>query len=180
MTPSSGSQSRLELACEPCAPRHARAHVRDVLPRWGLPEDLVDDALLIVSELATNAVRHAGGDVGAGVGGAGAVGGAGVAGPFTDEHGQPKVRMCSLSLVSLSEHLYLGVYDEELTAYPVRRPASVESESGRGLTLIDALTKGDWGCVPSIGRPGKLTWARLRIPTRNVAAPAVAAEHRSH
>jgi len=39
------------------APAHARNFVVDVLGLWGRP-DLIDDAMLIVSELSTNAVLH--------------------------------------------------------------------------------------------------------------------------
>lgn len=40
----------------------ARRFVRDALQTWGLTE-VLDSAMLIVSELATNAVLHAGGEV---------------------------------------------------------------------------------------------------------------------
>jgi anti-sigma regulatory factor (Ser/Thr protein kinase) len=46
-----------EFAAETVAPARARMFVVDVLNRWGRP-DLVDDAMLVVSELATNAVIH--------------------------------------------------------------------------------------------------------------------------
>lgn len=38
----------------------ARRHVRRQLLAWGIGDDLVDDALVLISELATNAVMHAG------------------------------------------------------------------------------------------------------------------------
>ncbi|MDH6137588.1 anti-sigma regulatory factor (Ser/Thr protein kinase) [Kitasatospora sp. MAA4] len=41
------------------APSKARHHARQVLADWGLAEELVFDALLVVSELVTNAVEHA-------------------------------------------------------------------------------------------------------------------------
>ena len=148
------SQSRLDLACEPSAARYARSHTRDVLQKWGLPLGIIDDALTIVSELASNAVRHAGGN----------------AEPFNEEHGQPKVRLCSLSLLGLPNYLYLAVYDEELTLPPVPRLASDEAETGRGIPIIDALTHGDWGWLPSVGRPGKLVWARLKVPAPIIQA----------
>ncbi len=40
------------------APDQARHHTADALMAWGV-DHLVDDAVLIVSELITNAVRHA-------------------------------------------------------------------------------------------------------------------------
>jgi anti-sigma regulatory factor (Ser/Thr protein kinase) len=45
------------FAGETAAPGQARIFVIDVLSRWGRP-DLIDDAILVVSELATNAVIH--------------------------------------------------------------------------------------------------------------------------
>jgi len=50
---------RAILAPEPDAPAHARHLVADMLGRWGYDERVVDDAKLIVSELTSNAVRHA-------------------------------------------------------------------------------------------------------------------------
>ena len=41
----------------PTAPRAARAHVRDVLATWGLPH-FTDSAVLVASEIVTNAVRQ--------------------------------------------------------------------------------------------------------------------------
>jgi serine phosphatase RsbU (regulator of sigma subunit)/anti-sigma regulatory factor (Ser/Thr protein kinase) len=42
--------------------RHARSLIRDPLKRWGL-EDLIDSSELLVSELVTNAIRYANGEV---------------------------------------------------------------------------------------------------------------------
>jgi anti-sigma regulatory factor (Ser/Thr protein kinase) len=41
------------------APRAARRFVIDTLGQWGQPDELVNDAALVVTELASNAVRHA-------------------------------------------------------------------------------------------------------------------------
>jgi len=49
----------VDLAHDPVAPAEARGIVRDLLLHWGY-RDLLDDAALVVSELVTNAVRHAG------------------------------------------------------------------------------------------------------------------------
>ncbi|MET9365784.1 ATP-binding protein [Streptomyces sp. NPDC006632] len=40
------------------APAQARHHVREALWSWRMPEDTVDTAVLVVSEIMTNAVRH--------------------------------------------------------------------------------------------------------------------------
>ncbi|MEN3359524.1 MAG: hypothetical protein V7637_3506 [Mycobacteriales bacterium] len=45
---------------DPRAIASARRHVRRQLQAWRVGDDLVDDALVLISELATNAVMHAG------------------------------------------------------------------------------------------------------------------------
>ncbi|MEV5177986.1 ATP-binding protein [Streptomyces flaveolus] len=47
------------LAHDATAPAAARHLTRDVLGRWGLSEESCDTAVLLVSELVTNAVQHA-------------------------------------------------------------------------------------------------------------------------
>lgn len=49
---------RVPLPCSPSAPTIARAIVREACVQWNLPK-LVADAVLVVSELVENAVRHA-------------------------------------------------------------------------------------------------------------------------
>jgi serine phosphatase RsbU (regulator of sigma subunit)/anti-sigma regulatory factor (Ser/Thr protein kinase) len=51
-----------ELEPELSSVRHARTLVRDPLKRWGL-EDLIDSSELLVSELVTNAIKYAKGQV---------------------------------------------------------------------------------------------------------------------
>ncbi len=48
-----------EFAAEPHAPGEARRLLVAALLRWGHSETLVNDAALVLSELASNAVRHA-------------------------------------------------------------------------------------------------------------------------
>src|SRR5215468_8672401 len=50
------------LSRDPAQVRHARGQAREALSRWGLGEH-ADLAELIVSELATNAIRHGHGAV---------------------------------------------------------------------------------------------------------------------
>lgn len=49
-----------DLPDDPEVVSKARALAREALISWGLPH-LIDDAVLIVSELCTNAVKHGGG-----------------------------------------------------------------------------------------------------------------------
>jgi len=51
-----------QLEPKPEAVREARTLLRDPLKRWGL-EDLIDSSELLVSELVTNAIRYANGEV---------------------------------------------------------------------------------------------------------------------
>jgi anti-sigma regulatory factor (Ser/Thr protein kinase) len=52
-------QTRAHFGAERQAPGEARHHVADVLTRWGESAPLVEDAKLVVTELAANAVVHA-------------------------------------------------------------------------------------------------------------------------
>jgi anti-sigma regulatory factor (Ser/Thr protein kinase) len=49
-----------DFSADAVAPRHARRFVTDLLRRWGHSDGVVQDAQLVISELATNAVIHAG------------------------------------------------------------------------------------------------------------------------
>jgi serine/threonine-protein kinase RsbW len=146
VAPSFGFHSRLDLACELSTVRYARGHAEDILCGWGVADETAYDALTIVSELTTNAVRHAGAD----------------AVPSDPAQGQPRVRWCSLVLWIAAHDLYVAVHDEGLRA-PVLRPASDESENGRGLQLVAGLSEGAWGFSFTTDRPGKLVWAKLPL-----------------
>ncbi|MGB9184934.1 MAG: MEDS domain-containing protein [Solirubrobacteraceae bacterium] len=56
---SAGTEVSAQFPAERDAPRSARHFVADALGRWGYADGLVDDAKLLVTELATNAVVHA-------------------------------------------------------------------------------------------------------------------------
>ncbi|WP_053669134.1 SpoIIE family protein phosphatase [Streptomyces sp. NRRL B-1140] len=147
------------------APGAARALVREALAGWtglGLPgaehltDRLADDATLVVSELVTNAVVHAGTDVETAFRLEGAVGGT----PDT-----------TAVVVEVSDH------------HPSRAPRGGEPETphdtpdhGRGLRLVAALCEA-WGVTYRTGR--KTVWARL--PAGGCAADeqteAYAGEH---
>ncbi|MEU1002925.1 SpoIIE family protein phosphatase [Streptomyces tibetensis] len=146
------------------APGAARALVREALAEWtgrALPgaehlgDRLADDATLVVSELVTNAVVHAGTDVQMEFRLEGGAGGA----PDT------------AVVVEVSDH------------HPSRAPRGGEPETpddtpecGRGLRLVAALSEA-WGVTYRTGR--KTVWARL--PAGGCAAgeqiEAYAGEH---
>ncbi|MEU3897418.1 ATP-binding protein [Streptomyces sp. NPDC045251] len=125
----------LRIACSAEGFARARVFTRQTLSGWSLDRH-ADDAVLVITELASNAVAHAVPSAAAGA---------------------PEVR---LGLALVSGHLMLTVSDPGDNA-PVRTPSdgSALREHGRGLCIVDALAD-DWGWTP---RPpaGKTVWATL-------------------
>jgi anti-sigma regulatory factor (Ser/Thr protein kinase) len=129
--------SRLELPLEPAAVHEARAHTRATLHDWGMAASVIDDAELIVSELATNAIRHS---------------------KPPESSGQFVLTLCRLPRA-----LNLYVYDDDPQP-PVMRAASDDDTDGRGLFLVGQLGD-DWGYLfprPDEGT-GKAVMATLRL-----------------
>ncbi|MFF7195904.1 ATP-binding protein [Streptomyces sp. NPDC008079] len=150
------NRTRLDLACEPSAPGLARRHAQEVLESWGLPDEVVQDALTVVSELTANAVRHAGEPT------------------EPKSAGRPRsvVRTCPLTLWISTGRLYVAVQDQS-DEPPELRPTSLDAESGRGLQIVAGLTEGAWG-FERAAPVGKTVWASLRL-----AAPLRADKQRS-
>lgn len=121
------------LPALPASARSARDTVRDRLRAWELPGDTCCDAVLLVSELTTNAVLHTG---------SGHV-------------------LCGIVLTGGERRLRIELHDEDST--PVRLPehrAGPEEEGGRGLLLVQQLAD-SWGSEPSTRAEGKVVWAEL-------------------
>jgi len=59
--PSARRARRISLSAGPTAPARARRHVRAVICAWGVPVDETI-AVLLTSELVTNAIRHEAGE----------------------------------------------------------------------------------------------------------------------
>ncbi|MEU9407537.1 ATP-binding protein [Streptomyces sp. NPDC048281] len=130
--------SRLELAAQPDAVRWARRHGRDVLGAWHVPSDHVDTAMLVVSELVTNAVRHVI-----------------KAAPATGS-----VRL-ALILRHRGTHLIVEVADPGVRPPQKTGAVSPDSESGRGLFIVENVSK-EWGYYfPPTG--GKVVWCVLAL-----------------
>jgi anti-sigma regulatory factor (Ser/Thr protein kinase) len=131
------------LAGMPSAVGRARAYARWVLDTWRLSA-LADTVELLVSELVTNAVK-ATGVVDESVG---------------EDLLAGKVKPVYLSLSALADSLLIEVWDVSSTP-PLRRMASETDETGRGLLLVQALSK-EWGCeVLETG--GKIVWCKCLI-----------------
>jgi anti-sigma regulatory factor (Ser/Thr protein kinase) len=103
------------------ASREARRATRSHLQDWHVPAPVVDDALIVVSELVTNAVRHAG-----------------------DESDT-----LELELARSGDHLRVALSDGS-TASPSPRSASHVAEDGRGMAILAALSD-RWGIEPHNG-----------------------------
>ena len=114
--------------------RTARKFTRNTLKDWGLAS-LADDAEAIVGEFVANAVSHA-------------------ARTVTSAEGQP----LGLRLLRRTGEVMCAVLDPSDLA-PVLRMPDRNSEAGRGLQMVDALSD-VWGWSPVTGR-GKAVWAIL-------------------
>lgn len=104
-----GSACSIRLPATPSTARKAREFVARTCARWSLAPETVESALLLVSELVTNAVRYGRGIV-----------------TVTAEQS-------STSLLRVSVH------DEDTTSVPTRRASELLDEGGRGLLLVDLL-----------------------------------------
>jgi anti-sigma regulatory factor (Ser/Thr protein kinase) len=104
------SEARTELDATPASAAAARTFVRDLLAAWDC-DDEDEVAVLLTSELVSNAVRHAGTRL------------------ALEVHADPEVGMLRIAVRDQNREL------------PVRREASVEATRGRGIFLVDALAK---------------------------------------
>jgi hypothetical protein len=114
-------------------PRNARRARDDLwfhLLKWGMPDDVTDSAVLVLSELFGNAVRHA---------------------------GEPRGRHIETRFERRRGGVRIEVHDASDSKPQLRQVSGCE-ESGRGLALVDVLTGGRWGVADREG-VGKLVWA---------------------
>ncbi|MGI5192637.1 ATP-binding protein [Streptomyces sp. CA-288835] len=120
----------LELKACPSGVGEARRAMGERLRTWQLPEQVRQDALLILSELVTNAIRHT-----------------------------PSTRILCCAGLTANRLLHLEVHDEGLTArtLPPRDP-SPEDEGGRGLLLVEHFADA-WGAERSVLTGGNTVWA---------------------
>jgi anti-sigma regulatory factor (Ser/Thr protein kinase) len=132
-TPRNLFVSSIRLTAGLTAVRAAREFTRRTLRHWHLP-DVLDSAELVVSELATNAVRNTGSE---------------------DGH-----QVVGVQLRLMDALLYIEVWDpgQGAAVVPVQ---SLDAEGGRGLFLVESLCE-RWDTYrPEAG--GKVVWGRLTL-----------------
>jgi anti-sigma regulatory factor (Ser/Thr protein kinase) len=121
----------LDLACD----RHAPATVRDALARSGRMGQLLEDGLLVASELVTNAVRHSG--------------------CAADHVLQIRVRR-------REDHVLISVHDPGLSDHSAEIGRGDPSQPGGwGLRIIERLAR-RWGAERP---DGYRVWAELALPS---------------
>ena len=119
----------------------ARRFTRRTLDQWDLG-DRFDDVCLVVSELVTNALRHAVPNA-----------------PRVPDQ-EPAVR---LHLMRWTERLVCAVRDPSNDSPVAREADDFSAESGRGLFLVDSFCD-SWGWHPLAGTlSGKVVWALFRL-----------------
>lgn len=136
--------SALVLGALPSAVGCARLHARNIMCEWGLAA-MAEAVELVVSELVTNAVLAT-----------------------TDPDGRPRyaddlagLPVVHVRLSSDRARVVVEVWDASTDA-PVRKHPEPDEPGGRGLMLVQALSKRwNWGVVP--GWAGKVVWAELRV-----------------
>ncbi|GAA1931662.1 hypothetical protein GCM10009753_76890 [Streptantibioticus ferralitis] len=144
------ASASLELQAVLPAARQARTFTRECLHLWDEGEELIEAAVLIVCELATNAIRHG-------------------AALLLAERGRGREpdSMITLTLALQPDVLHIEMRDGS-EVLPVQRAAGHGDDCGRGLMIIAALAE-SW----TSGRdPGGGKWVRARLP-RTTGAHAV-------
>lgn len=129
----SAAEAEWQLSRHPRSAGRARTLLRGQAQVWQLPDDTAETAVLLFSELVTNAVRHS---------------------RVRDRHiGARCVLRAGVLRVEVSD---AG------DGRPVRRTARDDDESGRGLALVAALAV-DWGTCPRLYGIGKTVWFELAL-----------------
>src|SRR6266568_3096999 len=133
--------SYLELVTLPSAPFWARRQTRAALRSWRIWAETVETAELLVSELVTNAVKFTGSE------------------PAQPGHAELEgAERISLILRYLTGQLIIEVSDPDPNP-PVLAEAGDDAEGGRGLMLVQALSK-EWNYyLPPSG--GKVVYCVL-------------------
>lgn len=128
----------VEIPSDMRAASAARRFAAAKLDEWGCAE-LEDNAVLICSELATNAVVHG----------------------RTKSEGHPE-HIC-LDLTWRPGNALIIQLEDNSTAQPTPRDPAPSAQSGRGLGLVASLAD-QWSFWPNRDGNGKRVWVCLRPP----------------
>lgn len=132
--PEAVAEWQVQLPCHARTVSRVRHRFRREAAAWGLPEETAEVAELLLSEVLTNAVRHA------------------------HAPGRDVLTRCVL----LPTLLRVEVSDAG-DGLPVPREAAPDAESGRGLTLLTALAT-TWSTTPRPYAIGKTVTFTLTLP----------------
>ncbi|MCX4911451.1 ATP-binding protein [Streptomyces sp. NBC_00878] len=124
----------LDLPAHRTSVKVARKAMDERLTAWRLPREVREDAVLLLSELATNAVLHT-----------------------------VSTRiLCGVGLIA-DGGLRLEVHDQDRTCRLLpRRDPGPDDENGRGLLLVEHLAE-TWGVERSTLTGGHAVWATLTV-----------------
>ncbi|GGW46755.1 ATP-binding protein [Streptomyces griseoloalbus] len=131
-----------DLWAAPASVRTAREGVRELLTARGVGDEVCDNAVIVTSELVTNALTHSAGD---------------------------RI-VCRVHVTA--HRIRIEVEDQARgRELPLLRRPGPDDQNGRGLLLVDALSS-DWAVSRTQGRPGRVVWAQLdlRPPPRGARA----------
>lgn len=144
-------RTSLTLPADELAPSRARSFTRATLIAWGV-EGLLDETVLIVSELTTNAEQH------------------GCRAAEPDDWPSAADRNAdeiTLTLALQADVVGIEVEDNSPEP-PVPRIASLYSTGGRGLLLVSALAD-VWTACPKKDGSGKRVLAFVKRPESSIA-----------
>lgn len=152
----------VELAALPVAPFWARRFAAAALSAWQTATETVSTAELLVSELVTNAIKMAGPEAGQ------------LAESWPDD--AERIR---LTLRLLPGRIVIEVFDNDLNP-PILADGDTYAENGRGLILVDALSK-EWSYFfpPSGGKVVYCVISAESQPLHRPSCPQTPAQARS-
>ncbi|CAM5447003.1 ATP-binding protein [Streptomyces avidinii] len=116
-------------------PGRARALLRKQLAEWGIGPDPAEAAELLLSELVTNAVRHA---------------------------RAPQGRDIGIRIARYDGVLRVEVADAGPAVKLTPQIVADTADRGRGLAIVAALAE-RWGCCPRRHGIGKAVWAEVSV-----------------
>ncbi|MGW0727291.1 ATP-binding protein [Streptomyces mirabilis] len=119
------------LPAAPASVGMARRDVREWLTEWGIDPETRDNAILVTSELVTNALTHT----------------------------ASEWIVCRVHVAE--ERLHIEVEDQHRGwSLPAQRRPGPDDQGGRGLLLVGALSS-DWGVTDTADGSGRIVWAVL-------------------